>query len=135
MSYVKLTNKMENKIRILIRTWEGKFGWKEIIAAIKNDFDLTITKPSLTNNPVIYPEYLARKQGKSGVTDDPVLVGASEAKLIKTIKKLEKDKEKLKAEIEMSKETNSTQLAFIENMIENARAMGIELQKLVEPRG
>lgn len=135
MSYVKLTNKMENKIRILIRTWEGKFGWKEIIAAIKNDFDLTITKPSLTNNKIIYPEYLARKQGKSGITDDPVLVGASEAELIKTIKKLEKNEKKLKADIEMSKETNSVQLEFIENMIENARAMGFDLQKLIEPRG
>jgi len=135
MSNIKLTRKIESQIRVLIRTWEGKFGWKEIIAAIKNDFDLTITKPSLTNNPVIYPEYLARKQGKSGVTDDPVLVGASEAKLIKTIKKLEKKVEKQKAEIELNEETNSTQLAFIEDMIENARAMGVDLQKLIESRG
>ena len=96
MSNIKLTRKIESQIRVLIRTWEGKFGWKEIIAAIKNDFDLTITKPSLISNPVIYPEYLAKKQRKSGITDDPILVDASKAKLIKTIKKLEKKVEKQK---------------------------------------
>ncbi len=135
MSNIKITKAMQTKICILIKTWEGKFGWEVLIAAIKNDLDLTITKPPLTNNPVIYSEYLARKQGKSGITDNPIFVDASKVKLIREIIKLTKKEIKLKAEVELEKETNSTQLAFIENMIENARAMGVDLQKLVEPRG
>jgi len=135
MSNIKITNAIQNKICVLIMTWQGKkFGWAELIKAIKSEIGIDVTRQTLKSDQLIYTKYKAKKQGDSGINTDSKLVGSSEEQLIREIQKLNNKINTLKAKNELAEETTSNQLAFIENMLENARNMGVDLQRLVKPR-
>jgi len=134
MSNIKITGEIHKKICVLIMSWQGKFGWGELINAIKSEMDIDITRQTLKSDELIYQKYQAKKQEGRGINTNPILVGSSEEKLIKEVQKLDNKVKKLEAKNELAEETTSAQLAFIENMLENARAMGVDLQRLVQPR-
>lgn len=134
MSNIKITGTLHKKICTLIMSWEGKFSWDELTKAIKSELDIDITRQTLKSDELIYQKYQAKKQEGRGINTNPILVGASESKLIKEVQKLTKEVKKLKAQNELAEETTAAQLAFIENMLENARSMGVDLQRLVQPR-
>lgn len=135
MSNIKITDAINKKICVLIMTWQGKkFGWAELIKAIKSEIGIDVTRQTLKSDQLIYEKYKLKKQGDSGINTDPKLVGSSEAELIRKIKKLNNKINTLKAKNELAEETTSAQLAFIENMILNARDMGVDVDRLVKPR-
>lgn len=135
MSNVKITNAMQKKICVLIRTWEGKFGWKGLIAALKHDYSFSITKPSLIGNEAIYKEFRAKKQGNRGTTSDPVLVGATEEELIKEINVLEEKLKKAEAGQALAEEAQALQLKYIEDTVEIARTLHVDMIKLFQRGG
>lgn len=135
MSNIKITDAINKEICVLIMTWQGKkFGWAELIKAIKSEIGIDVTRQTLKSDQLIYERYKAKKQGDSGINTDPILVGSSEKQLIREIQKLNNKVKTLEAKNELAEETTSAQLAFIENMLENARTMGVDLQRLVKPR-
>jgi hypothetical protein len=128
MSNAKITNKMQKKICVLIKTWEGKFTWGALEKAILHDYSFSVTRQTLQDYDAIKTEYDLKKQEKRGITNvRREIVSADKAKLIKKIEKLE-------AELALSEKTTATQLSFIEDVISNARTMNVNLQKLLESR-
>ena len=129
MSDAKITNKMQKKICLLINTWEGKLTWQRLVSAILHDHSFSVTRQTLYDYDAIKIAYALKKQklrGTTGVGQE--IVSADKAELLKKI-------EELKADVELAEKTVSFQLSFIEDMIENAKTMNVNLEKLMQRRG
>jgi len=128
MSDPKLSITDEDKVIQIIRTWKSKFNWDTLIAAIKEDMGIAITRQSLCTYDQIYDEYLIKK-GRKQRTDD---LGVE--KIDKDVEELLEINEKLETRIAYLEEIRNKQLHLIENMMLNAKDTHIDLNDLVRPR-
>lgn len=129
MSRASLSNKQQKDICALIISWQGKLTWQALTKAITHDFGYTVTRQTLCTYHAVKKEYDIKKQQKRGVeVVNRTTVKGTEAELIKEV-------EKLRAEVKQLEATRDSQLAFINNLLSNARAMNVNLAELVEEKG
>lgn len=128
MSNAKITNKMQKKICTLIIAWQGKLSWEKLVLAIRNDLSFVITRQTLHDYVAIKNEFDNKKRELRGLPYvSRKVVSADKEELIQKIDKLD-------AALVLAEETTSTQLAFIEDIIENAKSMSVDMQKLLVRR-
>ena len=123
-----LSNKNQKKICTLIIAWQGKLTWQALTKSIVHDLGLEVTRQTLAKYHAIKNEYVIKKQELRGV---PVVnrtpVSGSAANLINT-------NNALKAENTLLQTTVNKQLHFIQNMLDNARTMNINVDDLIESK-
>jgi len=128
MSDPKLSISDEDKVVEMIRTWKTKFTWEALLAAIKEDMGIAITRQSLCTYDQIYDEYLIKKGRKHRNN------GVESEEIDKDVEELLEINEKLDARVAHLEEIRNKQLNFIENMMLNAKDSHIDLNDLVRPR-
>ena len=129
---LKLTRSIENKIVIMLRSWNSKITWDLLIERIKNELGLNITKPTLRKfNKINFEFYRAKGRYKS-ISKLPV----STIKIISEndVRYYEKYIECL-AEKKVIQEIIDEQYALIERMLKNAEEIpSLDINDLVRDR-
>jgi hypothetical protein len=129
MANLSLSSKQQRKIEALVRGWSTKLTWDLLIKAIKNDFDIKISRQSLHTYRGIKNEYDTAKARLRGASPELVhKITQSDIQMTERVKRLEAEKAVMQNHIDQ-------QLALIERMIANANDLpNIDVHDLVKPR-
>jgi hypothetical protein len=128
-SNTPLTSKQQRQIKTLIQGWTTKFGWAELVSAIKSKLEIEISRQSLNGYVGIKKAYTDKKAEFRGVTPDIVKrITMSDVDLLAS-------NEKLKKELKSKEETIELQLAMIRRILANAQSIpNINLNDLMRVR-